>query len=174
MKYRALLPQLLLTCCVFVPQLSRAQTCEWDRFPEPSADPAVIEVLNYGGYGPPAGRTLVSVDASGRIVLLARGQCPDRALVGRLATPSFDDLADELERAVEAEVIRAGRIESRCQAPEDGVDLDVTFYRDGSKEHYKCVTGALLRFGERVLGLVGDAICANRATTVCIERTVPP
>jgi hypothetical protein len=93
MTYQTLLLPLLLACSVLVPQLSRAQACEWDRFPEPPAGVDVIEVLRHGGY--PTGRTLVSVDASGSIVLLARGQCPDQALRGRLATPTFDELVDE-------------------------------------------------------------------------------
>jgi len=65
-------------------------------------------------------------------------------------------------------------MEPLCQSPEDGVDLDVTLYRDGSKEQYTCVSGALLRFGESVLKRVSDAICANRMTAVCIERMVDP
>ena len=93
--YHTLLRSLLLACFFFVPQVSHAQTCEWERFLELPAGMDVIEVLRHGGYGPPAGRTLVSVDASGRVTLLARGQCPDRALRGRLATPTFDELVDE-------------------------------------------------------------------------------
>jgi hypothetical protein len=181
--------RLLFACLTFVPQVSRAQGCEGENLPAPSADVDVIEVLRYGGYGPPAGRTLVRVDVSGQILWLARGQCPDRTLVGRLATPTFDDLEDEFRRAVAsirsqpprplvsdahslAEVIREGRMEPLCLSPLDGVDLDVTLYHDGSKEHYKCVTGALLRFGEHMLRLVPDAICASRPTSACAERLV--
>jgi hypothetical protein len=54
----------------------------------------------------------------------------------------------------------------------DGVDLDVTLYRDGERESYTCVTGALLRFAESVLERISDAICANRVATVCIKRMV--
>jgi hypothetical protein len=70
------------------------------------------------------------------------------------------------------EIIREGRAEPLCQSPADGFDVDVTLYRAGSKEHYECVTGALLRFGENVLRLVSDSICANRTTSVCIQRMV--
>ncbi len=155
MKCNTLLPQLLLAGFIFLPQLSRAQGCEWERFPEPSADADVIEVLRYGGYGPPAGRTLVSINATGRIELLRHGQCLDRALVGHLETPTFEELARDVERAVE------GGTKPLCQSPVDGVDVDVTLYRHGSKVHYQCVTGALLRFGERVLKLVSDAILVS-------------
>lgn len=71
-----------------------------------------------------------------------------------------------------SEIIREGRLEPLCQSPEDGVDLDVTLYTDGSKEHYTCVTGALLRFGDSVLKRAFDAVCENRATAVCVERMV--
>ena len=108
MRLSTLLSTLLLADLVLVPQLSHAQTCAWERFPEPSAGVDVIEVLRHGGYGPPAGRTLVSVDASGRIALLAPGQCPGQTLVGLLPTPAFDDLLGEFRRAVEAD--REGRI----------------------------------------------------------------
>jgi hypothetical protein len=172
MKYDAALPQLLLVGLMFVPQLAHAQSCEWERFAEPSAGAEVIEVHRHGGYGPPAGRTLVSVDASGRIAVLARGQCPDQTLVGVLATPAFADLVREFRTAVEA--VRNDRIEARCASLSDGVDLDVTLYRDGSKEHYACVRGPLLRFGEGVLNRVFDAICTNRTTTVCVRRLVDP
>lgn len=185
----ALLPQLLFACLTFVPQVSRAQGCEWQSLPTPSADVEVIEVLRYGGYGPLAGRTLVRVDVSGQTVWLARGRCPDRTLIGRLATLTFADLEDELRRAVESirsqpprpfvsdehpftAIVREGRMEPLCQSLEDGVDLDVTLYHDGSKQHYRCVTGALLRFGEHVLRLVPDAICASRPTSACAERLV--
>ena len=90
----------LLVCFAFTPQLSHAQTCKWDRFPEPSAGADVIEVLEHGGY--PVARTLVSVDAAGRVVLLARGQCPDRALLGFLETPTFDELVADFRRAIES------------------------------------------------------------------------
>jgi hypothetical protein len=129
----------------------------------------------------------VRVDMSGQIVWLGHGQCADRTLVGRLVTPTFGDLADELRRAVDSirsqpsrpfvsaahpfsEIIREGRIEPLCQSPEDGVDVDVILYHDGSKEHYTCVTGPLLRFGENVLRLVADAICASQVTRACVER----
>ena len=165
----ALFPQLLLACLVFVPHLSRAQGCEWESLPAPSADVDVIEVPRYGGYGEPAGRTLVRVDVSGEIVWLAHGQCPDRALVGRLTTPTFDDLEDEFRRVVAS--IRS-QPPPLCQSPEDGVDLDVTLYHDGSNEHHRCVTGGLLRFGENVLELVADAMCASRPTRACVQRMV--
>ena len=71
-----------------------------------------------------------------------------------------------------SEIIREGRLEPLCQSPEDGVDLDVILYTDGSKEHYTCVTGALLRFGDSVLKRAFDAVCENRATAVCVERMV--
>jgi hypothetical protein len=63
-------------------------------------------------------------------------------------------------------------VEPLCQSPFDGVDLDVTVHHDGSKEHYKCVSGALLRFGQKVLRLIPDAICASRITRLCIQRMV--
>jgi len=44
LKFSVLLPQLFLVALMFVPQLARAQTCEWDRFPEPAAGMDVIEV----------------------------------------------------------------------------------------------------------------------------------
>ena len=47
------------------------------------------------------------------------------------------------------EIIRESRTRPLCQSPEDGVDVDLTLHRHGSTEHYRCVTGALLRFGER-------------------------
>jgi len=172
LKFSVLLPQLFLVALMFVPRLARAQTCEWDRFPEPAAGMDVIEVHRHGGYGPPAGRTLVSVEASGRIALLARGQCPGQTLVGQLAQPTFDDLVGEFRSAVEE--VRKGRAEARCESPTDGVDLDVTLYRDGSREHYSCVRGALFGFGESVLNRVFDAVCANRAATACIKRMVDP
>jgi hypothetical protein len=189
MKCGALLPQLLCACLVFVPHLSRAQGCEWARLPDPSAGVDAIEVLTYAGYGPPGeGRTLVRVDASGRTAWLAK-RCPDGTLVGHLATPTFDELSEEFERALEsirgqpprpfvsdehpfAEILREGRMEPLCQSPYDGLDLDVIVYHDGSKEHYKCVTGALLRFGQKVLRLVPDAICASRIARLCIQRMV--
>jgi hypothetical protein len=185
------LVRLVLVCIAFAPQLSRAQSCEWDRFAEPPADADVIEVSRRGGYGPApfSGRTLVSVEASGRIALLAVGQCPDRTLVGRVERAVFEALVDELGQALTSvrsqpprpmvsadhpfeEIIREGRVEPLCQSPVDGVDVDVTLYRAGSKEHHECVTGALLRFGENVLRLVSDSICANRTTSVCIKRMV--
>jgi hypothetical protein len=189
MRYGAVLPQVLLASFVCMPLLSHAQTCEWERPSEPSAGTDVIEVLRYGGFGAPAGRTVVSVDASGRATLLARGRCPDRTLVGRLASPSFDELANEFRHAVDSvrnqpprpvvsddhsltEIIREGRMAPLCQSPIDGVDVDVTLYRDGRRERYTCVTGALLRFAESVLDRIYDAICTNRITTVCIERLV--
>ena len=170
MRLSMLLSTLLFADLVLVPRLSHAQTCEWEGFPEPLAGVDVIEVHRHGGYGPSAGRTLVTVDPSGRIALLAPGQCPRQTLVGLLQTPMFDDLVGEFRRAVEAD--REGQIEPRCQSPEDGVDLDVTLYRDGSKERHACVRGALLRFGEDVLNRVFDAICADRTTIVCIRRMV--
>ena len=174
MTYTTVFARLLVVCAIFVvPQVSWAQSCEWDRFPEPAANTDVIEVLRHGGYGPPpfAGRTLVSLDASGRVLLLRLGQCPDRTLVGRLEAPAFAELVDEMRAAMEsvrnqpprpivsrAEIFREGRMEPLCTSPTDGIDVDVTLYLHGSKEHYQCVTGALLRFGERVLKLVSDAI----------------
>ena len=192
MKHRMLLPHLVVGCLTLMPQLSHAQACDvWQRFAEPSAETDVIEVLSSGGYGPQAGRTLVSVDAAGRIALLGRGQCPDRTLVGHLETPTFEELGEELQRAIESvrgqpprpvvsaehsaiEIIREGRIEPLCQSPADGVDVDVTLYRRGSKEHYRCVTGALLRFGDRVLDLIADALCGTRMTAACIDRLILP
>ena len=178
MTYTTVVARLLVACAIFVvPRVSWAQSCAWDRFPEPAANTDVIEVLRHGGYGPPpfAGRTLVSIDASGRVRLLRIGQCPDRTLVGRLEAPTFAKLVDEMRDAIESvrnqpprpfvsevhpllEIIREGRMEPLCTSPTDGIDVDVTLYLNGSKEHYPCVTGALLRFGERVLKLVSDAI----------------
>ena len=185
----ALVPRLLLACLMLMPQLSRAQGCEWETLPAPSADVQVIEVVRSGGYGPQAGRSVVRIDASGQIVWLSRGQCPDRILDGRMTTPTFDELMDQFRRAVESirsqpprpfvsdehaftEILREGRTEPLCQSPEDGVDLDVALYHDGSKEQYKCVSGALLRFGEHVFRLGPDAICASRPTSACAERLV--
>ena len=181
----------LFVCIALAPQLSRAQSCDWERFAKPAGDADVIEVTMHGGYGPApfSGRTLVSVEASGRIALLAVGQCPDQTLVDRLEQPTFTELVDQLGQAVASvrsqpprpivsadhpfgEIIREGRIEPLCQSPVDGFDVDVTLYRAGSREHYECVSGALLRFGENVLRLVSDAICANRTTSVCINRMV--
>ena len=188
-KCGALLSQLLCVCLVSAPHLSHAQGCDWQSLPDPSADVDTIEVLTYAGYGPPGeGRTLVRLDASGRTAWLAKG-CPDGTLVGQLATRTFGELLEEFERALEsirgqprrpsvseehpfAEIVREGRMEPLCQSPFDGVDLDVTVYHDGSKEHYKCVTGALLRFGEKVLRLVPDAICTSRIARLCIQRMV--
>ena len=185
----ALVTRLLFACLMFMPQLSRAQGCEWEGLPAPSVDVQVIEVLRSGGYGPQAGRSVVRIDASGQIVWLSRGQCPDRILVGRMTTPTFADLMDQFRRAVDSirsqpprpfvsdedpftEILREGRMEPLCQSPEDGVDLDIALYHDGSREHYKCVTGALLQFGEHVFRLVPDAICASRQTSACAERLV--
>jgi len=135
--------RLIFVCIAFAPQLSRAQSCEWDRFVEPAADADVIEVSRHGGYGPApsSGRTLVSVEASGRIALLAVGQCPDQTLVGRLERPAFEEFVGELGQAVAsvrsqpprpmvsadhpfAEIIREGRVEPLCQSPVDGFDVD--------------------------------------------------
>jgi hypothetical protein len=167
---------LLIVCLLITPRLSRAQ-CEWDRFPEPVGNADVIEVHRHGGYGPPpfAGRALASVDASSRTALLRVGQCPDQTLVGRMESPTFEGLVGELGRALASvrrqpprpivsdlqsaiEIIREGRVEPFCQAPVDGWDVDVTLYFHGRKEHYACVTGALLLFGERVLKLISDAM----------------
>lgn len=188
-KRNAPLTLLLLAGLVSVSQRSHAQGCEWEGLPVPPSDVEVIEVHRYGGYGPPAGRTLVRIDSSDQTVWVPHGRCPDRALAGRLATFSFDDLEGEFRRAVESnrsqpprsfvsdenpisEIIREGRIEPLCRSPEDGVDLDVTFYSDGMKEHYGCVTGALLRFAADVLRTVPDAICAIRPVGECAERVV--
>lgn len=188
-KSVALVARLLFFCLMFMPQLLRAQGCEWESLPALPVDAQVIEVLRSGGFGPQAGRSVVRIDASGEIVWLARGRCSERSLVGHMTTPTFDDLADQFRRAVESirsqpprpfvsdehpftEILREGRTEPLCRSPEDGVDLDVALYHDGSKEHYKCVTGALLRFGEHVFRLVPDAICASRPTSACAERLV--
>ena len=188
-KFGALLPRLLFACLVFVPHISRAQGCAWESLPDPPVGVDTIEVLTYAGFPPPGeGRTLVRIDASGRTAWLAK-KCPDGTLFGHLATPTFDELFEEFERALEsvrgqpprpfisdehplAEILREGRMEPLCQSPHDGVDLDVTVYHDGSKERYKCVSGALLRFGQKVLRLVPDAICTSRITRLCIQRMV--
>jgi hypothetical protein len=177
----------LLACLICAPLPSHAQT--WDGFAEPPEGTDVIEVHRYGGFGPGAGGTLVSIDAAGRAAVLAPGQCPDEALVGRLSTPTFDDIRGELERAVAsvrgqparsvtdasiADIVREGRLEPLCLSPLDGVDMHVTLYSSGSKQQYKCVTGALQRFGESLLNRVFDAVSSNRATTACIERLVGP
>lgn len=182
------LSQLVFACFVILPHLSRAQGCEWQNLPEPSAEVEVIEVLRYGGgIGPPAGRSLARVDASAQIVWLAHGRCPDRTLGGRLATVSFTALEKQFRGAVEsirsqparpsvydaqtlAAIVREGRLEPLCQSSEDGVDVDVTLYHGGSREHYKCVSGALLRFGENVIRLVSDSICGSALTSECVER----
>ncbi len=170
MKHTTALLQAILGCFVLVPPFAHAQTCEWGTPPAPSAGTEVIEVIKRGGYGPFAGRTVVSMDAAGRITLLGRGQCPDRTLVGQLGTPSFEDVANELRDAVES--VRNHPARPSCPSLDDSVDVDVTVYRDGERERYTCVTGALLQFGESLLEHISAAICANRATRVCIGRMV--
>ena len=186
---RVLLPLLFLVGIVSAPYGVQAQGCEWENLPTPSSGAHVIEVLRSGGYGPPAGRTLVRVDALGETVWLPHGRCADRTVVGRLDAPSFEGLEAEFRRAVEvirsrppgllvsdehplSQIIREGRREPLCQSMEDGEDLSITLYRDGMTEHYRCVTGALLRFAENVLRLVPEAICAIRPNGACAERLV--
>jgi hypothetical protein len=184
---RPLLPLLFLLGVVSVPYGSQAQGCEWENLPTPSSDAHVIEVLRSGGYGPPAGRTLVRVDASGQADWLPHGRCADRTVVGRLDSPSFENLEAEFRRAVEAmrsrppglfvsdehplsEILREGRREPLCQSIEDGEDVSITLFRDGMTEHYRCVTGPLLRLAGSILRLVPEAICAIRPNGACAER----
>lgn len=95
-----------------------------------------------------------------------RSRSPHRPMRCRSALPFVSD-----EHPSSA-IIREGRIAPLCRSLEDGVDVDVTVYHDGSKEHHECVTGALLVFAANVLRLVPDALCASRPASACAERIV--
>jgi len=118
-----------------------------------------------------ASRTLVLVDASGRAVL---HQCPKKSKATDLQAGAFDEFKALARHAVDTvrnqpprpksstpdevrDILENGRIEGLCLSPFDGQDADVTLHLDGSSEHYSCVTGALLEFSRRLLGIVAAA-----------------
>jgi len=160
---------------LLVGQCAAAQGCDpsQSQFPAPQSDTDTIEIASYGGF--PSGRAVVSIDASGRIIVLPSRQCTAQIKHGRADPSKFAEFLAHAMHAIETvgnqpprpdpstsaellETIKSGRIEGLCLSNVDGVDVDVTLFVKGAKSYYPCVTGELLVFGQELLRFAFAAV----------------
>jgi hypothetical protein len=161
----------LIVCLLLVPQSVISQECEAPPARPPALD--AIDIAIYGGW--PARTTLLSLDASGQVILRRDGPHREEALLADAEPGVFETFRDRITHAVEVlrqrgerpnpatlqellELVQAGRLEPLCRSPEDGIDTDITLHIDGERVHYSCVTGELREIGHEMFEVVSNAI----------------